>query len=543
MSNRLIRTGFNKIASPAIVFIALVSLSYVLTGCGASVVAGKGINASQGSFTASPNTVDFGSVNVGNSANNTVSLANTSTDPVVVSQLTVSGNSSFSLNGQNQLPMTLAPGTTTDVKVHYNPASATDDSGNLTITSNSAVVPTASVKLHGKGSKGGSSTTTALSAIACASASITGAGTDACTVTLTAAAPTGGFSVGLASNNAALTVPSSVTVPANATSAAFTATASAVTTAQSVTLSASSGGVTKTFALQLSPSSGSSPSTPALSSISCSKSSITGAGTDACTVTLTAAAPTGGASVGLASNNAALTVPSSVTVPASATSAAFTATASAVTTAQSVTLTANAGGATKTFAVQLSPAGGSTLGMNATSISFGNVVLNTPSTQSVILTATGTSAITVSAATVTGTGFSLPGAKFPMTVSPGTPATLSVQFDPTSSGAATGQLTVTNTSSNNSNAAISLSGTGVSHQIALSWNAPSSSSDTISGYNVYRAPSGSSSYQKLTSSVNAQTSYTDTTAQSSTTYQYYVTSIDSTGAESTPSNTATVVVP
>src|ERR1700751_2434011 len=186
MSNRLIRTGFNKIASPAIVFIALVSLSYVLTGCGASVVAGKGINASQGSFTASPNTVDFGSVSVGNSANNTVSLANTSTDPVVVSQLTVSGNSSFSLNGQNQLPMTLAPGTTTDVKVHYNPASATDDSGNLTITSNSAVVPTASVKLHGKGSKGGSSVNTALSAIACASASITGAGTDACTVTLTA---------------------------------------------------------------------------------------------------------------------------------------------------------------------------------------------------------------------------------------------------------------------------------------------------------------------------------------------------------------------
>jgi fibronectin type 3 domain-containing protein len=130
-----------------------------------------------------------------------------------------------------------------------------------------------------------------------------------------------------------------------------------------------------------------------------------------------------------------------------------------------------------------------------------------------------------------------------MTVNPGSSATLNVQFDPTSAGAATGQLTIANNSSNDSNAVISLSGTGTSHQVALNWTAPSSSSDPVAGYNVYRAASGSSSYQKLNSSSDGQTTYTDSTVQAGTTYQYYVTSVDSSGSESTPSNTATAVVP
>src|SRR5579862_3139237 len=116
--------------------IALVSITYALAGCGASVVAGKGLD-SQGVFTASPNSVNFGSVNVGTSANNSVSLVNSSSDPVVVSNLSVSGDSSFSLASQVQLPFTLAPGSTTPVKISYLPAGASTDSGNLVISSNS----------------------------------------------------------------------------------------------------------------------------------------------------------------------------------------------------------------------------------------------------------------------------------------------------------------------------------------------------------------------------------------------------------------------
>ena len=79
--------------------------------------------------------------------------------------------------------------------------------------------------------------------------------------------------------------------------------------------------------------------------------------------------------------------------------------------------------------------------------------------------------------------------------------------------------------------------------INLSWSAPSSTSDTIAGYNIYRATGSSSSYQKLNSSVNSPVSYMDSSVQASTTYQYYVTSVDSSGMESTPSNTATVAIP
>ena len=71
-----------------------------------------------------------------------------------------------------------------------------------------------------------------LSGLSCTSGSFTGAGTDSCTVTLNAAAATGGFAVSLASNNSNVTVPASVTVAAGATSASFTATVSSVSTAR-----------------------------------------------------------------------------------------------------------------------------------------------------------------------------------------------------------------------------------------------------------------------------------------------------------------------
>ena len=80
---------------------------------------------------------------------------------------------------------------------------------------------------------------------------MTGSGTDACTVTLNAAAPSGGLVVSLSSNSTAVTVPATVTVPANSTSVGYTATVASVATAQTVKLSASAGGVSQNFALQL----------------------------------------------------------------------------------------------------------------------------------------------------------------------------------------------------------------------------------------------------------------------------------------------------
>ena len=77
----------------------------------------------------------------------------------------------------------------------------------------------------------------------------------------------------------------------------------------------------------------------------------------------------------------------------------------------------------------------------------------------------------------------------------------------------------------------------------LSWDAPPSSSDPVAGYNVYRTPSGSTSYQQVNTAVLTQTAYSDTTVQAGQTYDYIVESVDAEGNSSAPSNMASVAIP
>jgi len=81
------------------------------------------------------------------------------------------------------------------------------------------------------------------------------------------------------------------------------------------------------------------------------------------------------------------------------------------------------------------------------------------------------------------------------------------------------------------------------HTVTLSWDAPSSSTDPVVGYNIYRAASGSSSYQLVNSSVDTGTTYVDSTVQSGAAYIYYVESVDSSGNQSVPSNQVSVTIP
>ncbi len=96
---------------------------------------------------------------------------------------------------------------------------------------------------------------------------------------------------------------------------------------------------------------------------------------------------------------------------------------------------------------------------SAASLSFGSVSVNTATTQSLTLTSTGTSPVTVNSAAITGAGFTIVGGSLPVTLNPTESITLQVQFDPTTIGAATGQLTISSNSSNGSTALVTLSGT------------------------------------------------------------------------------------
>ena len=191
-------------------------------------------------------------------------------------------------------------------------------------------------------------------------------------------------------------------------------------------------------------------------------------------------------------------------------------------------------------------AGVPTLGVSTTTVAFGNVTLNSPATaKSVTLTSIGTGAVTVSAVSLTGTGFSISGATFPLTLTPGQTATLSIGFDPTTAAAATGQLTLSSNSSTSTPTTIALTGTGVtaSYSVSLSWSAPPSSTVPVVGYKVFRALEGSSTYTVLNSIVDTQTAYVDSTVAAGSAYAYIVESVDSSGTLSAPSNMFTVTIP
>jgi hypothetical protein len=283
-----------------------------------------------------------------------------------------------------------------------------------------------------------------------------------------------------------------------------------------------------------------------LSALTCSSGSVTGAGTDACTVKLSAVANTG-TTVTLTSSSNAVKVPASVTIASGATSASFTATASVVTSAQIATLTASDNSNSETYALQLKPKSSGTAGLTlgSTSVAFGSVSLNTPSTQTVKLTSSGTASLTIGAATVKGTGFTMSGVTTPMTLASGQSATLDLQFDPTAAGADTGSVTISSNSSSGATSTISLSGTGTSssaYAVDLNWDAPASATVAVTGYNIYRATSGGA-YQLLNTSVNSPTTYTDTTVKAGTSYTYEVMSVDSSGVQSTPSNVFSAAIP
>ncbi len=283
-------------------------------------------------------------------------------------------------------------------------------------------------------------------------------------------------------------------------------------------------------------------------SLSCSSASIIGSGSDNCTVTLVAAAGSVGVTVRLASNNVAVNVPATLAIPAKATSAGFTARVSSVTSAQTVTLTASTSGtSSKSFVLHLNAPAATVpmLSASPSSVAFGNVTVNTPTTQPVTLSSTGTGPVTINSATLTGIGFAISGATFPVTLNPNLALTLEVLFDPTTAGAVAGRLTIQSNSSANSTAAISLSGTGeaAQSQVNLKWSAPSSSPVPIMGYYIYRSTGGSPSYQLLNSTVDTQTTYVDSVVQVGSTYNYIVESVASSGAESLPSNEVAVSIP
>lgn len=244
--------------------------------------------------------------------------------------------------------VTVSSGTTTKTfTVTTNPV-ATSTSAIITANS-SGSIKTANLTI----------TPALLSAVNVLPTSVVGSNPSNGTVTLTGNAPTGGTVVTLSSNNAAATVPTSVTVPAGSSTGTFTVTTTSVSASTSATISAVLNGTTKTATLTI---------TPYVSGLSLSPTSVRGGASSTGTVTLAVAAPVGGQVVTLTSSNASATVPASVTVNASSTTATFTVTTSPVAASTTATITATSNGSGKTAILTVTPPVLSGVSVNPTSV-------------------------------------------------------------------------------------------------------------------------------------------------------------------------------
>ena len=96
----------------------------------------SGTGAGQAQLAASPLGLSFGSALVGSSMTKMVTLANTGSSALQIAQASVTG-AGFRLSGLN-LPMTLQSGQSVNVSVIFSPPAAGNQSGSLTVVSDSA---------------------------------------------------------------------------------------------------------------------------------------------------------------------------------------------------------------------------------------------------------------------------------------------------------------------------------------------------------------------------------------------------------------------
>jgi len=106
-------------------------------------------------------------------------------------------------------------------------------------------------------------------------------------------------------------------------------------------------------------------------------------------------------------------------------------------------------------------------------VTFGTVADGTTNSQTVQLKNTGSSSVTISSATVSGTGFKLSGISLPLTLAAAQTSSFTVAFGPTASGSVTGNVTIKSNAATNPTYTMALSGTGASATRTISLGATS----------------------------------------------------------------------
>src|SRR6266478_5217919 len=141
-------------------------------------------------------------------------------------------------------------------------------------------------------------------------------------------------------------------------------------------------------------------------------------------------------------SSSGLTLPHTITAGAYITmSVKFTPTSSGLSSGY-VLFTSNASNGSAQYSVSgTGVIAAGTVATTPSSVSFGTVANGTTNSQAVQIKNTGGASVTISAATVSGTGFKLSGISLPLTLAAAQTSSFTVGFNPTSSGSVTGSVT------------------------------------------------------------------------------------------------------
>lgn len=510
-------------AQPALVAFALIAFFCALKSAAASTPLGL-----------SSNNISFGSVVIGSTETQSVTLRNEGPRYVRVVRATVIG-AGFSISGL-ALPLTLDANQSTTFEVSFGPTASGSVTGTITIECSFSYNP-AAISLSGTGvasfpsallsatslvfgnqSVGAPSTAQTVTLSNTGNAVLTIAG-----ITLTGANPSD-FSQ---SNNCG----SSVAAGYNCTISVAFIPAAGVSYNAAVTISDNAAGSPQSVSLAgtgtapggtISPTSISFGSQSLGSTSSAQTATLSNNGSAA--LAISSLAITGANSGDFAQTN---TCGSSVAAGGSCTiSVTFTPTASGIRTA-SVTVTDNATGSPQSVSLS-GTATAPVITLSPTSIAFGTQpIATTTSAETISVTNGGNSALNISSLAITGANagdFAEIGDTCGTSVAAGGNCTVGITFTPSLAGAETASVSITDNASG-SPQSVTLSGTG-GHDVILTWSA--STSAGVGGYNVYRGTtSGGESAAPINSSLITGTTYTDSNVQAGQTYYYVLIAMSS----------------
>jgi Abnormal spindle-like microcephaly-assoc'd, ASPM-SPD-2-Hydin len=500
---------------------------------------------SSGDLAAAPASIVFGNVQVGTSQSQTDILNNSGSTSLTLSQATVSG-AGFSITGLN-LPVTLAAGQSTSVNIAFSPTSSGSATGTLSLTndgSNSPLSITLSANAVAASTLTASPTSFNFGSVQLGMSqrlteTLNNAGSES--VTITQASATGaGFSY------TGLVLPLTLAPGQSSTFGVVFAPASAGPSNGLLSLTIS--GSATTFDMALS-GSGVTPASLTATPASLTFSSVQTGKIQTQTVTVT---NVGGSSAIISQDSvtgsgfsiSGLSAPLTL-IPGQTASLTVTfAPAAAGNDSGSVVIASNAADSSLSILLTGSAVGATQgkLSVSPATIALGSVTVGLTGTQTGKLTATGSS-ISVLSVSTGSSEFTISGLSFPLVIPAGQSATFTVTFAPQSSGLASVPVTFISDASNTPSAA-TLSGTGVAapaYSVDLSWTA--STSPDIAGYNVYRRTGTTGSFAKINNSLDAITSYDDSSVADGKTYYYETTAVNTSGEESAASAPVMAAIP